>query len=91
MRRKQRPFDPLRFLQGYMRLEVSLDIRGNIVVDGRSRLEPEHWKQVRWVLNTYDKLLRMQLDAPDKELRPSVRKLLAQGKIVIRGGRYVVV
>ncbi|MFO7875337.1 MAG: hypothetical protein R6U55_01985 [Desulfovermiculus sp.] len=41
------------------------------------------------VLKNYDQLLRMKLDAPTPELRPSVNKLLAQGKIVIKQGKYV--
>lgn len=53
-------------------------------------LAPRHRKRAKWVLDTYDRLLDMQLDAPKRKVRPSVRKLLAQGKIVIRGGRYVV-
>ena len=41
------------------------------------------------MVKVYDKLLRMQLDAPKRELRPSVNKLLAQGKIVIKDKKYV--
>ena len=42
------------------------------------------------VLKGYDRLLRMQLDAPTPELRPSINKLLAHGKIIIKKGHYVV-
>ena len=52
-------------------------------------LLPHQHKQAKAVLKTYDKLLRLQLAAPSKRMRPSVRKLLAQGKIEIRSGQYV--
>lgn len=84
------PFDPLSFLQGELRLKVELTPQGKIVLHGMSRLHPRHRKRAKWVLDTYERLLRMQLDAPKREMPPSVRKLLAQGKIVIRGGRHVV-
>ncbi len=69
--------------------EFSLDSRGNIVVKGMWSLDPHQKKKARAVLQTYDKLLRLQLDAPSKNMRPSVRKLLAQGKIEIKDGQYV--
>ncbi|MFP4393440.1 MAG: hypothetical protein ACLFPG_11380 [Desulfohalobiaceae bacterium] len=83
------PFDPLSYLEGYMRLRVDLDPKGKIILRGLGRLEPRHAKRALWVRDTYDRLLRMQLDAPKREMRPSVRKLLAQVRIVIRGGKYV--
>jgi hypothetical protein len=50
------------------------------------------WEKMRIFFRSYyDKLLRMQLDAPMREQRPSVNKLLAQGKIVIRNGKYTMV
>jgi hypothetical protein len=82
------PFDPLRFLEGEMRLRVELTPQGKIILHGMSRLHPRHRRRAKWVLDTYDRLLRMQLDAPAREMRPSVRKLLAQGKIGIRGGMW---
>ena len=53
-----------------------------------SALSPKQ-RQVMKMFKLYDKLLRMQLDAPTKELRPSVNKLLAQCKIIINNGQYV--
>ena len=73
------PFDPLKFLQS-LRLDVELDSKGQITVHGMRFLEPHKAKQARNVLKIYDKLLRMQLDAPSKTMRPSVRKLLALGE-----------
>ncbi|WP_232300448.1 hypothetical protein [Desulfonatronovibrio magnus] len=52
-------------------------------------LQLHQQKKAKAVLRTYDQLLRLQLDAPNKKMRPSVRKLLAQGKIEIRDGQYL--
>ena len=82
------PFDQLKLLHS-MRLDVELDSKGQITVHGMRFLEPDKAQQARNVLQIYDKLLRMQLDAPSKTMRPSVRKLLALGKVEIRGGIYV--
>lgn len=81
------PFDPLQYLNS-LRLDVRLDTRGRIVLDGLNRI-PGHKRRQAWqVVKIYDQLLRMQLDAP-KGMRPSVRKLLAQGRITVQEGRYV--
>lgn len=51
---------------------------------------PGHKRRHVWqVVKMYDKLLRIQLDAPNEGMRPSVRKLLAQGKIKAEDGMYV--
>jgi hypothetical protein len=83
------PFDPLQFLQSEMSLSLDLDSKGKVVVEGMNRLLPHQYKQAKAVLKTYDRLLRLQLNAPSKRMRPSVRKLMAQGKIEIRDRRYV--
>ena len=36
----------------------------------------------------YPRILELQMDAPKRELRPSIRKLMAQGKVKIVKGRY---
>jgi hypothetical protein len=72
-----------------MRLSLDLDSKGNIVAEGMWHLHPHQYKQAKAVLKTYDRLLRLQLNATSKRMRPSVRKLLAQGKIEIMGGQYV--
>ena len=82
------PFDPLQFLYS-LYLDLSLSPDGQIKVSGLWSLPPHQQKRANAVLKTYDKLLRLQLDAPNKRMRPSVRKLLAQGKIEIRNGQYV--
>ncbi len=82
------PFDPLQYLNS-LRLDVRLDTRGRIVLDGLNRI-PGHKRRQAWqVVKIYDRLLRMQLDAPSEGMRPSVRKLLAQGRITVQEGRYV--
>ena len=82
-------FDPLRFLEVQLRLQVKLDQNGKILLYGLNDLSAKRRQQAFKVVKVYDKLLRMQLDAPTRELRPSVNKLLAQGKIVIKNKKYV--
>ena len=82
------PFDPLQFLYD-LRLDVRLGRNGKIVLEGMSKIPQERRRQALKVVKVYDKLLRIQLDAPNEGMRPSVRKLLAQGKIKVEGGRYV--
>lgn len=84
----QEPFDPLIFLERQLLLTVRLDESGNILVYGVSGLSPVKRRQVSWVVRTYAGLLRLQLKASKPELRPSVRKLMAQGKVGIKKGRY---
>jgi len=78
------PFDPLQFLYS-LRLNLSLNPEGQIKISGMWALPPHQQKKAKAVLKTYDKLLRLQLEAPSASMRPSVRKLLAQGKIEIKG------
>ena len=85
---RQEPFDPLLFLERQLKLTVRLDETGSILVHGVSCLSAEKQRQVRWVVRTYAGLLRLQLNASKPELRPSVRKLMAQGKVEIKNGRY---
>jgi hypothetical protein len=82
-------FDPLRFLEHQLRLKVTLGQDGKIMLYGLNELSAKRRQQAFKVVKVYDKLLRMQLDAPKPELRPSVNKLLAQGKIVIKNKKYV--
>jgi hypothetical protein len=82
-------FDPLRFLEVQLRLQVTLGQNGKILLQGLNDLSAKRRQQAFNVVKVYDKLLRMQLDASTRELRPSVNKLLAQGKIVIKNKKYV--
>lgn len=66
-----------------------LDNKEQIRLDGYYSLSLKKRKQVDSALANYRPLLLMQLDAPNKGMRPSVRKLLAQGKVVVKDGRYV--
>lgn len=84
------PFDPLNFLSCNLRLEVWLDEKEKIRLDGYYTLTLERRRQADYVLANYRPLLLMQLDAPSKGMRPSVRKLLAQGKVLVKDGRYVI-
>jgi hypothetical protein len=82
------PFDPLRYLEN-LRLETFLSKDNQIILKGISRIPARDKKKAIWVLTNYEELLKMQLNADKPELRPSVRKLLAHGKIVIMNGRYI--
>jgi hypothetical protein len=82
-------FDPLRFLERQLFLDVYRGQDGGIYLQGIGSLPARKRKQAKWVLERYRGLLLLQLDAPKKEFRPSVQKLLAQGKISIQNKRYV--
>ncbi|MDZ7759149.1 MAG: hypothetical protein U5L00_02700 [Desulfovermiculus sp.] len=82
-------FDPLRFLERQLRLKVELASNDKILLYGLNDLSAKRRQQAFRVAQVYDKLLRMQLDASTHELRPSVNKLLAQGKIIIKNGQYI--
>ena len=84
------PFDPLFFLERELRLRVFLGSKGNISVHGLEELSPKRQTKARKIIDIYNDLLLLQLDAPDRGMRPSVRKLMAQGKIAICEGKYVV-
>lgn len=86
---RQEPFAPLKFLERTLRLHVHYSKRGiHIVLDGLAALAEEKQRQAQNVVRSYPRLLELQLDAPKGELRPSVRKLLAQGKVETVDGRY---
>ena len=72
--------DSLRFLERQLLLSVEQGREDRIYLQGISKLPPQKKKQAKWVLGNYDGFLRLQLDAPKKELRPSTQKLIAQGK-----------
>jgi hypothetical protein len=82
------PFDPLQFLEQDLGLEIRLNSKGQIVADGFFLLPLERREQAENVMRIYHRLLLMQLDAPKRSMRPSVRKLLAQGKIEIVNRKY---
>jgi hypothetical protein len=56
---------------------VQLGQNGKILLYGLNVLSAKRQQQAFNVVKVYDKLLRMQLDAPKPELRPSVNELLA--------------
>ena len=85
---RQEPFDPLIFLERQLLLTVRMEETGTILVYGISKLHSNKQKQVSWTVRTYAGLLRLQLNASKPELRPSVQKLMAQGKVGIKNGRY---
>lgn len=72
-----------------LRLDLSLTPYGQIVVKGMWSLPIHQQKKAKAVLKTYNRLLKLQLNVPGRTMRPSVRKLLAQGKVEIRDGQYV--
>lgn len=72
-----------------MELRVYYYKRGtHIVLDGIAMLSEDKQNQARQVVRMYPRILELQMDAPKQELRPSIRKLMAQGKVEIVKGRY---
>lgn len=59
-------FDPLRFLERQIWLQVTLDQNGKILMHGLNDLSPKRRQQAFNVIKIYDKLLRMQLGAPTR-------------------------
>ncbi len=86
MPRDSKLFDPLYYLQRELRLKAWIDNKDQILLDGLNYLSRQQVQKALWVVRTYDKLLRIQLGDPR---RPSVYKLIAQGKLEVRKGRYV--
>jgi hypothetical protein len=86
---KSNPFDPLNYLEKQLRLRVNLAEDGRVLVGGLSSLPGHRKKKAVWVVNNYKELLKMQLNAESPQMRPSVRKLLAQDKLRIENGRYL--
>ncbi|HMB30626.1 MAG TPA: hypothetical protein VKN82_02245 [Desulfohalobiaceae bacterium] len=81
-------FDPLFFLEYDLRLTVSLEGNGYIRLDGL-RILPAHQRRMTMkYIRIYKGLLCMQQDAP-RRMRPSLQKLIAQGKIRLEKGQYV--
>ena len=86
MPRHRKLFDPLYYLERDLRLKVWIDKKGQILLEGLNSLDQHNIDHALWVVRTYDRLLRIQLNDPK---RPSVYKLIAQGKLEVRKGRYV--
>ncbi len=86
MPRQRKLFDPLHYLERDLRLKVGVDKKGQILLDGLSFIGQQNIDRALWVVRTYDRLLRIQLN---DSRRPSVYKLIAQGKLEVRKGRYV--
>ncbi len=82
-------FDPLIFLERELRLEVIMEPNGHIRLEGLGRIPANKRRKAMKVVKTYKELLRLQLDVSDKKMRPSVQKLIAQGKIRLEKGYYV--
>ena len=81
----RKPFDPLLFLERTLELRVYYFKRGNhIVLDGLAALPEEKQNQARQVVRMYPRILELQMDTQKLGLRPSIRKLMAQGKVRAR-------
>lgn len=86
MSRQRKLFDPHSYLQRELRLKVWIDHKDQILLDGLNSHGPQNIDRALWVVRTYGRLLRIQITDPR---RPSVYKLIAQGKLEVRKGRYV--
>jgi hypothetical protein len=82
-------FDPLFFLEYDLRLDVSLEGNGHIRLDGLNSIPAHQRRMAMKVVKIYKALLCLQLDVSDKKMRPSVQKLIAQGKIRLEKGYYL--
>jgi len=87
----RKPFDPLLSLERNLELNVYYSKRGiHIVLHGLAAFPEDKQRQARQVVKLYPRILKLQLDAPKRELRPSVCKLMVQGNVEIVRGRYLV-
>ena len=79
-------FAPLRFLENEIFAKVDLGPDGKPRLTFDRKHAPDRIRQAQAIAKRFDRLLALQL----AHGRASVQKLLAQGKIELRGGRYVV-
>jgi hypothetical protein len=81
----QQLFDPLRYLRRNLKCEATLDPSGEVrLVFAGWQQEPTLHK-ARAVLRSHHAMIKLQLENNGA----SVRKLLAQGKIELRDGRFL--
>jgi hypothetical protein len=74
-------FDPLRYIEEELRIQVELDANGS------PKLGPGHpinREKAQRVLATYSDLVALQV----RKGRRSIQWLMAHGKIHLEGGRY---
>jgi hypothetical protein len=81
----QQLFDPLRYLRRNLKCEVTLDPNGEIRLVFAGWQQEPTIRKARAVLHSYRSLIKFQLENNGA----SVRKLLAQGKIQLRDGRFI--
>jgi hypothetical protein len=77
-------FDPLHFLQRNLKCQVVLDKQGEVRLSFAFKQQQPTILKARKVLQAYRGLLKFQLENGGA----SVRKLMAQGKLKIEGGRF---
>jgi hypothetical protein len=78
-------FDPLHYLQRNLKCRVILDETGEVRLAFAFRQQQPTIQKARTVLENYRGLLKLQLENNGA----SVRKLIAQGKLRIEGGRFI--
>jgi hypothetical protein len=78
-------FDPLRYLRRNLKCEVTLDPNGEIRLVFAGWQQEPTIRKARAVLHSYRSLIKFQLENNGA----SVRKLLAQGKIQLKDGRFI--
>jgi hypothetical protein len=78
-------FDPLQYLRRNLKCQVVLDDQGEVKLAFAFKQQQPTILKARKVLQAYRGLLKLQLENNGA----SVRKLMAQGKLRIEGGRFV--
>jgi hypothetical protein len=78
-------FDPLQYLRRNLKCQVVLDDQGEVKLAFAFRQQQPTVLKARKVLQAYRGLLKFQLENNGA----SARKLMAQGKLRIEGGRFV--
>jgi hypothetical protein len=78
-------FDPLAYLKGELHVIVDIGPDGLPSLMFERRIPIKHQQEARTIAKRYSRLLVLQI----KEGRVSVQKLIAQGKIQLKAGRYV--
>jgi hypothetical protein len=81
---KRQLFDPLRFLENQLLLNVYQGQDGGIYLQGIGSLPPRKRKQAKWVLDRYHGLLLLQWTPRKRSLDHRSRSCLPRAEYVYR-------
>ena len=77
-------FDPLRYLEKQAHARVSVASDGKVMLTFDGPVAPHERERAWAIARRYEQLISLQVDHG----RASVQKLIAQGFLVLRAGRY---